>query len=130
MKKHYVYELYNLLGTVEYVGETVDTKRRFNEHTKSKKGKFYKRTDININVVKEFDNKTDSFFYQCKLQKEYGLETDSEIFSKVQKGKPIRLHSLETKQKMSELRKGKPKSEEHKKKISQSVKARYSTTNS
>ena len=35
-KKHYVYELYNLLGIVEYVGETVNPKLRFDKHIKTK----------------------------------------------------------------------------------------------
>jgi predicted GIY-YIG superfamily endonuclease len=82
-----VYELYNLLGSIEYVGETMYPNRRFREHTKSKTGKFYGRTDISMNIVKEFDNPKEAWDYQCKLQKEYGLPTDGDILSKSIKGK-------------------------------------------
>ncbi len=80
MKKWYVYELVNLMGTIEYVGETYDIKQRLYNHTKTNKsiwdGKFYGRNDIFMNIVAEFDNNKDAFEYQCKLQKEYGFETD------------------------------------------------------
>ena len=82
MKKWYVYEIINLMGTVEYVGETTMPKRRFYSHTKiaPKKGlgagKFYNRSDIFMNIVCEFDNRKDAFEYQCDLQYQYGLETD------------------------------------------------------
>ena len=84
MKKYYVYELVNLMGTVEYVGETTNPKSRFSNHkTKSNKvrgggGKFKNRADIFFNIVKEFDTKEEAYDYQCKLQKEYGFETDLE----------------------------------------------------
>ena len=131
MKTHYVYELYNLLGTIEYVGETIDTKDRLKHH-KSSQGKFYKRTDISMNIVKGFDNRKDAYQYQCQLQKQYGLITDSEIMSDVgkkNKGKP---KSAEHKQKMSEAHTGKkrlPFTEEHKQKIREAAIRRYSTTN-
>jgi len=89
-KTHYVYELYNLTGTIEYVGETQNPKRRFNQHTRTnpistsgKKytgvGKFYKRNDIFMHIAKEFDTKRKAFNFQCMLQAVYGLETDKEI---------------------------------------------------
>ena len=82
MKKCYVYELYNQVGTIEYVGESVNPKNRWYQHickSKDKKnGKFFGRDDIKMRIVKEFDNKKDAYDYQCKLQKEYGLFTDSE----------------------------------------------------
>ena len=103
----YVYELINLMGTVEYVGETQNPKRRFREHTRSKPtsglgvGKFYGRTDIFINIVKEFDNRKDAYDYQCKLQKEYGLISDVEVFHKnFNKGHKGYKHSIESKEKM------------------------------
>jgi predicted GIY-YIG superfamily endonuclease len=123
--KKYVYELVNLMGTIEYVGETVRPKIRFNEH-KSKDGKFYGRQDISMYIVKEFDNKKEAWNYQCQLQKEYGLITDSEQNSKKTKGRtcPIKgkNHSIETKQKMSEAKKGKTISEETKLKLSLAAK--------
>ena len=84
MKKYYVYELYNSLGTIEYVGETSRPLERFQNHIRHKPnpnngiGKFYGRMDITMNIVKEFDNKTEAYRFQCQLQKEYGFITDSE----------------------------------------------------
>lgn len=80
MKKSYVYEIVNLMGTVEYVGETYRPKYRFKQHTKTKpsngSGSFYNRADVFMNIVKEFDTKKEAFDYQCRLQKYYGLKTD------------------------------------------------------
>ena len=45
---YYIYEIVNLLGTVEYVGETNNPKLRFINH-KCKNGLFYKRQDILMN---------------------------------------------------------------------------------
>ena len=82
MKKHYVYEIVNLMGTVEYVGETINPKNRFQSHKCSRisngSGKFYKRSDVFMNIVCEFDNRKDAYDYQCKLQKEYGFKSDRE----------------------------------------------------
>jgi hypothetical protein len=89
-KKHYVYELYNLEGTVEYVGETENPKLRFDKHVKTNpinkfgrknwgSGKFYGRQDIYMHIAKEFDTKRKAFNFQCMLQAVYGLVTDREI---------------------------------------------------
>jgi predicted GIY-YIG superfamily endonuclease len=110
MKKYYVYEIRNSLGIVEYVGETANPKERFGRHVwrrpcLTKKGNvsngvggFYGRTDVSLNIVKEFDNRKDAFNYQCELQKEYGFKTDSEKQADKFRGK---VHSDETKLKMS-----------------------------
>jgi len=108
--KKYVYELYNLLGTVEHVGETVNPKCRLKCH-KCKAGKFYGRQDIQMNVVKEFDNRKEAYVYQCQLQKHYGLKTDREIMSEAHKGRII---SPEHKLKLSLAKKGKPSGREGK----------------
>ena len=83
MKKWYVYEIVNLMGTVEYVGETTQPTQRFANHKRKLRspgsGRFGNRSDVFMNIVKEFDNKLDAFEYQCTLQKEYGLKTDKEI---------------------------------------------------
>jgi predicted GIY-YIG superfamily endonuclease len=121
MKKWYVYELINTMGSVEYVGETTNPEERFYSHTKRQSvlkkdgkpnghGKFYKRTDIFMNVVEEFNNKTDAWFFQCKLQKEWGLKSDAETNSEARKGNQFSKgntfdHSNETKLKMSQIRK-------------------------
>jgi predicted GIY-YIG superfamily endonuclease len=80
MKTYYVYEIINILGSVEYVGQTSNLKARWYNHTKNIKGsgsgKFYNRSDVFINLVKKFDNKSDSLNYEEELQKEYGFTTD------------------------------------------------------
>jgi hypothetical protein len=129
MKKYYVYELYNLLGTIEYVGQTGNPIERFNKHTtrkpqlnkngeiSSSSGKFYRRTDITMNIVKEFDNRKDAREFEYQLQKEYGLKADRDIHkcNTFRKGKPA---SDETKLKLSESHKGKTLSLESRLKIS------------
>jgi predicted GIY-YIG superfamily endonuclease len=117
MKKWYVYEIVNLMGTVEYVGETTMPKRRFYSHIKiaPKKGigagKFYKRSDVFMNIVCEFDNRKDAYNYQCELQSEYGIDTDRIILKRngFKNGNNApnlgKKFSIETKQKMSEAHK-------------------------
>jgi hypothetical protein len=82
MKKYYVYEIVNLMGSVEYVGETSHPKQRLSNHKSKLRspgcGRFGNRFDIFMNIVKEFDNKVDAFNYQCDLQKQYGLKPDTE----------------------------------------------------
>ena len=110
----YVYEIINTLGTIEYVGETQNPKRRLKEHTRNQPlqpglGKFYGRTDIIMNVVKEFDNKKDAYDYQCKLQNEYGLISDVEVFNKnFNNGHKGYKHSIKAKEKMRLARLCKP----------------------
>jgi predicted GIY-YIG superfamily endonuclease len=89
-KKHYVYELINLYGTVEYVGETIKPERRFIDHTKYKYengnngfGKFYKRQDIFMNIVKSFDNRKDALDLEGKLKTTYGIEWIEKIRGKI-----------------------------------------------
>jgi predicted GIY-YIG superfamily endonuclease len=87
MKKWYVYEIINLMGTVEYVGETIRPKQRWAQHKCNSKcnkndGKFYGRNDVRMNIVAEFNSKKDAFNYQCELQLKYGFETDEDKFKK------------------------------------------------
>lgn len=86
-KKYYVYELINMTGTVEYVGESSQLQIRYNQHTKSKCGKFYNRQDIMMNIVTYFYSKKEAFDYQCQLQKEYGLITDTQKNGNANRGK-------------------------------------------
>ena len=76
MKKWYVYEIVNLMGTIEHIGETQNTKQRFKNH---KAKKFKGRCDLTYNIVKEFSSKDEAYTFQCELQKEYGLKTDIEV---------------------------------------------------
>lgn len=82
MKKYYVYELINLMGTVEYVGQTYRPKTRMYGHTKVKpsinnlnrEGKFYGRQDLIMNIVAEFDDKKDALELEGMLKLSYGME--------------------------------------------------------
>jgi predicted GIY-YIG superfamily endonuclease len=80
--KKYVYKLINSKDKIEYIGETMHPNARFRVH-KSKK--FRGRNDIKMVIVAEFDNRKDAYNYQCDLQKQYGLISDKEIMSYVQK---------------------------------------------
>lgn len=78
---YYVYELVNLMGTVEYVGETKNVKERFRLHTKvnpekNRQGKFYKRQDINMHVVATYETKAQSRQAEYELQIFWNLPTD------------------------------------------------------
>lgn len=80
---YYVYELVNLLGTVEHVGQTVRPRKRFWEHTKAKpngrgKGKFYRRLDISMHIVSTFETKSEALQAEYDLQIQWGLPTDRE----------------------------------------------------
>jgi len=80
MKTWKVYELINLMGTVEYVGESTRPETRFREHTMHKpsngKGKFYQRYDIFMNIVAEFNTRKEARDFEEILQIEYNLTTD------------------------------------------------------
>ena len=107
--KYYVYELFNELGSVEYVGESRNPKKRLVEH-KSTRGKFIGRTDITMRVIDEYPTQREAYVAQCILQKQYGMITDSEIRSLANKGKSPwnkgKTASETTKLKMSTIKKG------------------------
>lgn len=145
MKKWYVYEIVNLMGTVEYVGESSNIKNRWRNH-KSINGRFHNRLDVFMNVVKEFDNRRNALDYQYELQTYYGLETDIEKrkfeWTDVSKQKISTIHknnkhflghkhTNETKKKLSEASKGsnnkmygKKHSDETRKKMSDKLKGK------
>jgi len=97
MKKYYVYELINLMGSVEYVGRTKNPKNRLYQHTKFKpsktnKGLFYGRQDIIMNIVKEFDNVTEASQLEGKLKLSYDMrysEADIARLNGKIKSKPV-----------------------------------------
>jgi predicted GIY-YIG superfamily endonuclease len=77
----YVYEIVNTLGTVEYVGQTNNPKRRLREHIKCKPlqsgyGKFYGRQDVVMNIVTIVETLKEARDLEEQLQLEYGLVTD------------------------------------------------------
>ena len=99
MKKWFIYEIINLMGTVEYVGESSQPELRFRRH-KWKRGKFYNRHDIFVNILDiEFNSKKEAFNYQCKLQNEYGLLSDLDKYfvSRNELEKPILVYYYKSK---------------------------------
>ena len=92
MRRYYVYELVNLMGSVEYVGQTVNPERRFYAHTKEKprngcgNGKFYNRQDLTIHIVKSFQTKEEALAFEGELKLSYGFEwTEKTCVSKAGK---------------------------------------------
>ena len=80
---YYVYELINLMGTVEYVGETSNPPYRFIQHTtikprkkESGHGQFYLRLDISMNIVEIYPTKKEARKIEEELQIYWGLKTD------------------------------------------------------
>ena len=76
---YYVYELVNQMGTVEYVGKTVNPKKRLNQHfskPKDRHGRFYNRQDIQMNIAGCYNDLYESLQVENDLQIYWGLETD------------------------------------------------------
>lgn len=78
MKKHYVYELINLYGTIEDVGVSYRPEHRLYQHIKCKPtlsgmGKYYGRQDLIMHIVDEFDNRKDAFKLEGQLKLLYNL---------------------------------------------------------
>lgn len=80
---YYVYELVNLLGTVEWVGQTVRPKIRFSDHTRVKpkqslhrSGKFYGRQDISMHIVATYATEEEARDAEEILQLFWGLSVD------------------------------------------------------
>lgn len=76
----YVYELINSMGTVEYVGQTVRSKIRFGDHTRTNpgpgRGKFYRRQDISMHIVATYTTRVEALQAEHDLQVYWGLPTD------------------------------------------------------
>ena len=80
---YYVYELVNLLGTVEYVGETTNPSHRLVQHTtikpnkkESGHGQFYLRSDITMHIVSSYPTKEEAKKIEEELQIFWNLKTD------------------------------------------------------
>ena len=80
--KFCVYAIINTLGTIEYIGETQFPQQRFKGHLNNKKGNFYKRQDIFMDIIEFLPTKREAWYRQCELQKEFGLESDLEKMTK------------------------------------------------
>jgi predicted GIY-YIG superfamily endonuclease len=83
MKNYYVYEIVNLVGSVEYVGSTGNPKQRWYMHkTKPvlgrKIGKFHKRQDVFMNLVSVHATRKEARLEEMRLQKFWGFETEDE----------------------------------------------------
>jgi predicted GIY-YIG superfamily endonuclease len=85
---YYVYEIMNLMGTVEYVGMTSNYKlrkwRHFAKPTKHH-GKFYGRIDCLIYVVAEFTNKEEALIQEKELHEYHRLVTQGQKISQYSK---------------------------------------------
>lgn len=94
---HFVYELINFMGTVEYVGETKNPKKRMYQHTtwkphpSHKNGKFYGRQDLIMNIVHEFTNRKDAVKLEGELKIIYDITWSEGI-----RGKNVGLSNSES----------------------------------
>ena len=76
----YVYELRNQTGKVEYVGVSKDPKTRMRYHTNhvpdgtSRKGLFYKRMDLTMNLISCFETRKEAYKLEAELKINNGLE--------------------------------------------------------
>lgn len=84
----YVYELINSLGTVEYVGETIDPKRRMWQHIKNVNGIFSGRLDLHMNIVDSFETKKEAYEFQNELQEFWGLKPDNKKMARIGENNP------------------------------------------
>jgi len=77
-KIFYIYELINGMGTVEYVGCTIDPEYRFGQHTKAKpsagQGKFYGRQDLTMHIVEVHEDRKEALLAEGRVKEENGLE--------------------------------------------------------
>jgi len=78
-----VYTIVNTQNEIEYIGCTSNPKRRWYNHTYWFQGpgigKFYGRTDVRMEVVKEFDNRREGWDYEAELKLQHGFELTEEI---------------------------------------------------
>jgi predicted GIY-YIG superfamily endonuclease len=87
----YVYEIINVLGTIEYVGYTSRIRDRKWKHFKNKPkpgcfhGRFYQRQDCFFYIVKQFKTKIEAIEFETSLQKEWKLDTHGDAISKFYK---------------------------------------------
>ena len=76
-----VYKIVNNSDEVEHVGQTQDLIERFRKHTKQKpglfpngQGKFYKRTDVRIEVISEWPTRREAKIAEKHWQLHYNVE--------------------------------------------------------
>ena len=82
ISKWFVYTITNTQNEVEYVGCTSKPNHRWYRHTYkwigAGNGRFYNRTDVKMNIVKEFDTKREALDFEEQLKFELGLSHLSE----------------------------------------------------
>jgi predicted GIY-YIG superfamily endonuclease len=104
--KFYVYKLVNKFNEIEYIGETKDLRGRYHMHITSSKSRFQNRTDLDIEIMCELDNKTEARDMQYELQKQYGFETDRERYTKIcidnakKRSQPLSVYDYDTNEKL------------------------------
>lgn len=92
-------------GEIEYVGCTQNPKQRMYNHTKVNPkygggvGMFYKRTDLEMVIVKEFDDKIEALDYEGKLKLQYGFE-----WTEIKNAKEFHVFSYKTKKLVGKYR--------------------------
>ena len=74
MKTYYVYEIKEDSGKTIDVGQTYHPEVRLYEHTKKKNGRHYKREDINMVIVQEFNTRKEALKLEAFLKLQYDLE--------------------------------------------------------
>jgi predicted GIY-YIG superfamily endonuclease len=101
MKKYYVYELWNELGQVLYVGCTISPEKRYRQHVETKPlpphtgfGMFYKQ-NVKMHIVKEFTEIKEAHEYEAVLKYEWGLRDEIVIDNRAKglKNTPIEVHT-------------------------------------
>jgi len=74
----YVYELINLMGTVEYVGCSYQPEFRFKQHTKARpsagQGKFYGRQDLTLHLVECYETRKEALLAEGRVKESHGME--------------------------------------------------------
>lgn len=93
-KNIYVYTLIDTLtNKVVYVGETIDIKRRWLEHTRYN----FPRSTTDLEVIAEFDKRKDALSLEAELKHKYGIpHTEALRAGHWNKPKPIVVHKKDT----------------------------------
>jgi predicted GIY-YIG superfamily endonuclease len=83
MKIYSVYHLINKNKSIEYIGCTSNPKRRYEQHVYQKPnyghGKFYKRKDLKMEIVKSFSDKRDALSFEGEYKIANGFEWTEKI---------------------------------------------------
>ena len=78
MKTYYVYELVNQSAEIEYIGCSYRPKERYYAHT-CINGKFYGRNDIEVKIIKSFNNRLDALTFEGEHKIKNGFEWSEDV---------------------------------------------------